>query len=484
MWRNWAGVAAAVFLLAVETPVIVRCIEMQWKRESRLAPPFQVKIFEPVIASWEPKGVGLYWSDRVLEIEGHPVRNRADIEDGLRDAMAPGGRVRLRVRHYPEDSEPWDEEALGYFPAAGEGNLAKFPQLWSTAVFSAVVWPSICLLLGAAVLASNGRSPRAWLAGMTLAGIGHFHWMVVTPYSWGEPWRTVMVIFDAAVSGAGPVGLFAMMCFWPVPILRDRGDAAARWLWAVGGGWVVLRVLVRLAELTDYRLLAPWTWLDGVMGSGTYALVMIAGVGLAIRWGFGGGRDLTVSELGRMKGLQRGVWSFLGGLGVLTVFVPWLTGDLMGVLTMQPLVWICYLASLGVPLSMAWVGAQKELTVDELDLKPPEFSDAAGLLAWVRLIANEKLGVEVLALYGPVAGELRVLAAAVRGHDWKPLRAGEAPPDGILHWEAFAEGTGYLCAAPGLTPWEGSQRDGLRRLAAAVSQKLETHPTAAAISQS
>ena len=55
-------------------------------------------------------------------------------------------------------------------------------------------------------------------------------------------------------------------------------------------------------------------------------MVMIAVVGLAIRWGFCGANGFTVSELGRMKFLQRGAWSFLGGSGVLMIVVPWQTG--------------------------------------------------------------------------------------------------------------------------------------------------------------
>jgi len=276
--------------------------------------PFTIKTFEPVIVSENPSGRNLFWSDRILEIDGRPIMSRSDFEEAMQ-AAETRGTANVLVEHYPDDSEPWQEMAVADFRSRGAA--ISWEHLADTAWFGGVIWPAVCVLLGAAVLAVNGGSRRACLAALVLAGAGHFSWSIVTPYSWPEPWRSIMLIYDAVITAAGPIALFAAAITWPAA----NKEAWDRWLWRAGVAWVVANVAVNWAAKTSYALLLPFAWLDPLWRS-TFLLVLIAGVTTAIRWSGKPSGGLPPSQRAIATTLRRGVWSFQLSLGFLLIFLP------------------------------------------------------------------------------------------------------------------------------------------------------------------
>lgn len=468
MWNKRMGWVAALLLLAVETPVLMHIALLRPPDGKRARRPFAIKVLEPVIVSEMPSGRDLFWSDRILEIDGRPVLSRSDFEEAMQ-AAETRGTANVLVEHYPEDSEPWQQMAVAEFRSGGAA--ISWEHLADTAWFSGVIWPAVCVLLGASVLAVNGGSRRAWLAALLLAGAGHFSWSIVTPYSWPEPWRSFLLIYDSLITAAGPIALFTAAMTWPAAS-REGWD---RWLWRIGVAWVVANIAVNWAAKTSYALLQPIAWLDPVWRS-TFLLVVIAGVTTAIRWSGAPAQGLPPSQRAIAVTLRRGVWCFQLSLGFLLIFLPQLL-EMDAVLQLQPLVWICYAACLGFPLAVAWVGSQRdEETIALAPLQPA--SDWADLFTQARQAAQQQIGVQMLAMYGPAEGEVRVRAAVPGAAKWPPVTGNEPPTSRVLHWEPFSQG--YLAVAA--TDFEDRQREALRRLAQQVGEqaaRLATTPDTA-----
>ncbi|MBS1826640.1 MAG: hypothetical protein JST93_15095 [Acidobacteria bacterium] len=460
MSNKFLGPIIAILLLAIETPVLIRTAIQAQQRDTRQPRPFSIKIFEPVINTPVPSGENLYHSDRVIEIDGHPILNRADFEEAML-AAEPRGSATVLVEHYPDDDEPWQETAIATFRRQPGSFLMD--SLATTAWFSAVIWPAVCVLLAAAVLAVNSSSRRAWLAALVLTGAGHFSWVVTSPYVWSEPLRTLMVVYSAAIAAAGPIALFAAAIVWPGAQERPWH----RWIWRTGIAWTAASVAVRLAEKSSYALLAPFTFFDSIFGSGTFLLVMIAGITTAIRWSGKHRQDQSPLHRSMATVLRRGVWAFQLSLGVLFIFLPRFL-EFETVLQLKPIVWILYLACLGFPLSLAWVGAQRDGA--PIEVAPlPQAGGWPELFAAARQTAHDSIGLQLLALYGPADDELRVQAAVPGAMHWAPIKPDAPPRSAVVQWVAFPQGFFALESAP----IEDRQREALQQLANQVSEQAQ-----------
>ncbi|MBL8176166.1 MAG: hypothetical protein JNK48_15925 [Bryobacterales bacterium] len=454
---------AALALLAVETPVLVRTAQRQMNRGVGMSRPFAVKLFEPIVISPNPSGHNLYWSDRVLEIDGRPITNRADLEEAL-DGAESRGTASVLVQHYPEDGEPWEEAVVADFRAREPA--ARLEMFATTAWFGGIVWPAVCVLLAAGVLAVNGESRRAWLAALLLAGAGHFAWKITTPYAWQEPVRSLMLVYDAAVTAAAPVALFAAAILWP----KQRKDGWGRWLWRGGAVWAGANVAVQWGAKTSYALLSPFTFLSPLFEPGmVFLLVMVAGVTAAIRWSTMKPPDLTHGERSIAEALRRGTWSLQLSLGLLLIFLPMLM-NLEDVLRLEPVVWVCYATSLGFPLAVAKAGSQPDDA--PIEVRPLQPATSWGdLFEQTRRTAEVEIGLRMLALYGPEEGELRVKAAAAGGEQWPPIVDGVAPASAVSHWEPFERGFLAVSSVEGV---DSRQREALRMLALRVGERAAT----------
>ncbi|MFN7932508.1 MAG: hypothetical protein U0R19_04225 [Bryobacteraceae bacterium] len=460
MSNKFLGPVLAILLLAIETPVLIRTAVHAQQRDTRQPRPFHIKIFEPIITTPVPSGEDLFYSDRVLAIDGRPIGSRADFEEAM-TAAESRRRATVLVEHYPPDAEPWQQAALATFRRQSDSFL--WDSLATTAWFSAVLWPAVCILLAAAVLAVNASSRRAWLAALVLAGAGHFSWVVTSPYVWPEPLRTLMVIYSAAIAAAGPIALFAAAIIWPDT--TERGWH--RWIMRTGVAWTVASIAVRLAEKTSYALLTPFTFLDSIFGSGPYLLVMIAGVTAAIRWSGRLRPNQSPSQQAMARVLRRGTWAFQLSLGVLFIFLPRFL-EFQTVLQLKPIVWICYLTSLGFPLALAWVGAQRDGA--PIEVPPlPQANNWSELFAAARQTAHDTIGLQLLALYGPADNELRVQAAVPGASQWPPIRPDSPPHSAVVQWVAFPQG--YFAVE--YASFEDRQREALQQLASQVSDQAQ-----------
>lgn len=460
MLSKFLGPAAALLLLAIETPVLLRTASQIQQREFRLQRPFHISLFEPVIITADPHDQDLFYSDRVLEVDGRPIRSRSGFEDAM-VAAEPRGHATVLVEHHPDDGQPWQDTAIATF------RRARRPAIWdslaSTAVFGAVIWPAVCVFLAAGVLAVNSVSRRAWLAALVLAGTGHFSWLVTSPYLWPEPFRTLMVVYDAAIAAAGPLALMAAALAWP-----DRAASlSSLWILRITSIWTIAFVCVRLAEKTSYALLAPFTFLDRAFGAGPYLLVMAAGITAAVRWSPKRSYPHSPALQSMATALRTGTWAFQLSLGLLLIFLPQFLA-LETVLQLEPLVWICFVSSLGFPLALAWVGSQPEGPPIQVQPLPPA-ATWPELFQAARQTAHEAIGLQLLAIYANVGDELRVQAAVPGAHQWPPFKPDGPPPSAVVQWVVFPQ----CCFALESGAFEDRQREALMQLAGQVAHQSE-----------
>jgi sigma-B regulation protein RsbU (phosphoserine phosphatase) len=189
--------------------------------------PFSLGNEQPVIADLTRPAfdAGLRRGDRVVAIEGRPLRAARDLLQPIRE-KSPGQTLAVTVER---DGQP-----------AGFHVVLEPLRAWLFAAVSLLFMPWLCILLGFWVAALRPRDLRAWLVLGILLGMSELQRQgILDPRGWPTPVAVVSLAYRELVLGAWGVCMMLFGIYFPV---RWRLDARVPWV-----KWILLLPLAATA---------------------------------------------------------------------------------------------------------------------------------------------------------------------------------------------------------------------------------------------
>jgi len=181
--------------------------------------PFVIGNEQPLIADLTRPGVdaGLRRGDRVVAIEGRPLRQARDLLQPIREKR-PGQTLAVSIER---DGKPVEFRVV----------LEPLRAWWLFAAVSYLFMPWLCILLGFWVAALRPRDLRAWLLLGILLGMSQLTSQgILDPRGWPTPVAVVALAYRDVIVGAWGACMMLFGIYFPIRWRLDRRVPWVKWV--------------------------------------------------------------------------------------------------------------------------------------------------------------------------------------------------------------------------------------------------------------
>jgi phosphoserine phosphatase RsbU/P len=363
-----------------------------WHGHARAATPVDFGRANRVAsASDQAKKAGLHEGDRVLAVNGHPLRSFDTLMQQT-NASRPGDRMTLLIER-KDGSRGTIQVPLG--PQVTGGKLPLSFRLFILTLQA--VFPAFCLLVGLWVVAAKPRDPNAWY----LLGIfGFIQCFFANARYFSGPILPFMTIYSDLAFIAFFLSMLLFGIYFPEPVRLERRFPWAKWiLIAPALAFALLDVVIHLGRNVDFHI-SSWipAWLE-TLDSRTEATIAVICISLFFITLFPKYNTASTHDAKRRLGIL--VWG--AGIGVTPMFIGVVIAharnkDLQFAVPAWYF-WTCLLLFIVFPLSMAYaIVVQRAMDVRILLRQGTQYALARGTLNAVRVILAALIGIMLFQL--------------------------------------------------------------------------------------
>jgi phosphoserine phosphatase RsbU/P len=196
--------------------------EYIWHGHERAAVPVHFGLSNQVdFVSDQPRKAGLHEGDRVLEVNGHPLRSFDTLLQQT-NASRPGDPMTLLIERR-DGSRGTIQFPLS--PQVTGGKLSLSFRLFILTIQA--VFPAFCLLLGLWVVAAKPRDPNAWYV---LGIFGFIQCFFANARYWNGPILPFMSVYSDLAFIAFFLSMLLFGIYFPEPVALDSRYPWAKWI--------------------------------------------------------------------------------------------------------------------------------------------------------------------------------------------------------------------------------------------------------------
>ncbi|MGC2399287.1 MAG: SpoIIE family protein phosphatase [Acidobacteriaceae bacterium] len=357
-----------------------------WYGHERAAPPVYLGESNHVNYATKPaEKAGIHQGDRVLAVNGLPLRSFATILDSTH-ASQPGDPISLLI-----EGKDGNRKVI-QFPLASQVTGGKLTRSFRFFIlFLQLIFPGFCLLIGLGVVAAKPRDPNAWYV---LGILGFIQCLFANPGYFGGPILPFMYLYSDLVFNAFSLSMLLFGIHFP-----ERARLDVRFPWAK---WILiaptlifsaLDIFVQLGRNIDLRI-SSWipAWLARIDDRTETA---IAAICICLFFFLLFPKYFTASTSDAKRRLGVLVWG--AELGLTPLFVGVIIAQVRS-RSFQDAVptwyfWCCLVLFIFFPLSMAYaLVVQRAMEVRLLVRQGTQYALARGTLNGIRVVLVTLLG--------------------------------------------------------------------------------------------
>ena len=361
--------------------------EYIWHGHERAAVPVQFGLSNQVsFVSDQPKKAGLQEGDRVLAVNGHPLRSFDTLLQQT-NASRLGDPMTLLIER--KDGR----RGAIQFPLGPQVTGGKLTLSFRLFIFTLqAVFPAFCLLVGLWVVAAKPRDPNAWY----LLGIfGYIQCFFANASYWNGPILPFMSIYSDVAFITFSLSMLLFGIYFPEPVRFEFRYPWAKWiLIAPSLAFASLDVVIHLGRNVDFQTsswIPPWLQTLDDRTESTIAVICISlfFITLFPKYSTASTRDAK---------RRLGVLLWGAEIGLTPMFIGVVIAQLRHK-SLQAAVpawyfWTCFILFIFFPLSMAYViVVQRAMDVRILLRQGTQYALARGTLNAVRVILAALLGI-------------------------------------------------------------------------------------------
>jgi phosphoserine phosphatase RsbU/P len=364
-----------------------------WHGHERAAIPVYFGQSNEVSRSSDPAHkAGLVEGDRVLTVNGHPVRGFDTLLQQT-NASRPGDPMTLLIER-KDGSRGRIQFLLGPQITGGKLSLSFRLVLFTLQA----VFPGFCLLIGLWVVAAKPRDPNAWYVFGILGFIQCF--FGIKTY-WSGPALSFMGVYSNLAFIAFFLSMLLFGIYFPEPVRLDGRYPWAKWiLIAPSLAFAGLDVIISLGGNTDFRI-SSWIppWLE-TLDNRTESVIAVICICLFFVTLFP--KYFTASTRDAKRRLGILVWG--AEIGLTPLFIGIVIAQIRKHGNLQEAVpawyfWTCLALFIFFPLSMAYViVVQRAMDVRILLRQGTQYALARGTINAIRVILATLLAVTLYQL--------------------------------------------------------------------------------------
>ena len=364
-----------------------------WHGHERASNPVYFDLSNQAVgASEAAKKAGLHDGDRVLTVNGDPLRSFGKIVQQT-NASRPGDPMTLAIERND------GTRASVQFPLAPQitgGSLSlsfKLILLTLQAIF-----PAFCLLVGLWVIMAKPQDPNAWYV---FGILGYVECFFGLSNYWNGPILALMCVYSQLAGVAFFLSMLLFGIYFPERAALDRRYPWAKWILILPSlACAALDVFITLGRTVDFAA-SSWIppWLHTLEDRSQNAIEVIC-ISLFFLLLFRKYFTASTSDAKRRLGIL--VWG--AEIGLTPMFIGVVIAEIRNHGTLQGAVptwyfWTCLVLFIFFPLSMAYVIlVQRAMDVRILLRQGTQYALARGTLLAVRVILGTLLGVMLVQL--------------------------------------------------------------------------------------
>jgi phosphoserine phosphatase RsbU/P len=382
--------AAAIAFYIADAAAQYRYI---WHGHERAASPVYFDLTNQVVSASEPaRKAGLREGDRVLTVNGHPLRSLDTLLQQT-SASRPGDAMILAIERND------GSRGTVQFPLAPQitgGGLSVSVKLVLLTLWA--IFPAFCLLVGLWVVMAKPQDPNAWYV---LGILGYIQCFLALSNYWSGPVLALIGVYSQLVSTAFFLSMLLFGIYFPERADLDRRYPWAKWILIVPSvAFCALDVVIILGRTVDFAI-SSWipSWLHK-LDDRTESAIGIICICLFFLLLFRKYFTASTSDAKRRLGVL--VWG--AEIGLTPMFIGVVIAEIRTHGNLQAAVptwyfWTCLILFIFFPLSMAYVIlVQRAMDVRILLRQGTQYALARGTLLAVRVILGTLLGVTLYQL--------------------------------------------------------------------------------------
>ena len=364
-----------------------------WHGHERASVPVYFGLSNQVNLSTDPaQKAGLHEGDRVLAVNGHPVRSFDTLVQQT-NASRPSDPMILLIE------QKNGGRSLIRFLLAPQITGGKLPLSFRLVLLTLqAIFPAFCLLIGLWVVAAKPRDPNAWYV---LGIFGFIECFFANSNYWNGPVLAFLNVYSDLAFTAFFLSMLLFGIYFPERMHLDGRYPWAKWiLIAPSLLFAGLDVIIELGRTVDLRIsswIPPWLHQLDHRTESTIAIICIALFFVTLF-----PKYFTASTLDARRRLGILVWG--AGIGVTPMFIGVVIAQIRNHGDLQAAVpswyfWTCIVLFVFFPLSMAYViVVQRAMDVRILLRQGTQYALARGTLNAVRAILGALLAVTLYQL--------------------------------------------------------------------------------------
>jgi phosphoserine phosphatase RsbU/P len=382
--------AAAIAFYIADAAAQYRYI---WHGHERPTSPVYFDLSNQVVSASEAAlKAGLHEGDRVLAVNGHPLRSFDTLLQQT-NASRPGDPMTLAIERND------GSHATVQFPLAAQITGGSLSLSFKLIVLTLqAIFPAFCLLVGLWVIMAKPQDPNAWYV---FGILGYVQCFFSQSNYWNGPVLALMGVYSQLASIAFILSMLLFGIYFPERADLDRRYPWAKWLLIVPAlAGAALDVFITLGHAVDFAI-SSWIppWLHKLDDRTESAIAVIC-ISLFFLLLFRKYFTASTSDAKRRLGIL--VWGAEIGLTPLFIGVVIAVirnhGNLQGAVPTWYF-WTCLILFIFFPLSMAYVIlVQRAMDVRILLRQGTQYALARGTLLAVRVILGTLLGVTLVQL--------------------------------------------------------------------------------------
>jgi sigma-B regulation protein RsbU (phosphoserine phosphatase) len=361
--------------------------------QERAAVPVFFDLSSEITSSTEEaQKAGLHEGDRVLAVNGHPLRSFDTLLRQTNESR-PGDPMTLLIDR--KDGSRGNVQ-LRLAPQITGGKLAFSFRLLLITLYA--IFPGFCLLVGLWVVAAKPRDPNAWYV---LGMLGFIQCFFANASYWSGPVSSFIGVYSQLANIAFFLSMLLFGIYFPERVGLDKRYPWAKWILiapslACGG----LDVIIELGRTVDFRIsswISPWLHNLDDRTESTIAIICISLFFFALF-----PKYFTASTRDAKRRLGILVWG--GEIGLTPMFIGVVIAKIRNHGNLQAAVptwyfWTCIVLFIFFPISLAYVIlVQRAMDVRILLRQGTQYALARGTLTAIRVILGTLLAVTVYQL--------------------------------------------------------------------------------------